>query len=70
VTRTTPDIRDILRRGEELAHCERLRRWLRASIILNFLLLAAVAGIVAGYSSSYLGAPPESAPVFKWGTSK
>jgi hypothetical protein len=68
VTRTTPDIRDIIKRGEELAHCERLRRWLSASIVLNVLLIAAVAGIVAGYSSSYLGALPESAPVFTWGT--
>ena len=70
MTAVSPDIREILKRGEEAAHCARLRRWLRASIVINVLLIAAVAGIVAGYSSSYStngAAAPSTAPSFSGG---
>ncbi len=59
------DVSDMLRKWEQAAHCARLRRWLRASIILNLILMAAVAGIVAGYSSSDGAAASATAPIFR-----
>lgn len=39
---------ELLKRSESEFHCRRLRRWLRASVVLNALLAAAVCGCVAG----------------------
>jgi hypothetical protein len=74
VTRLTADLHALIHSGEqsirakEAAHCRRLRRWLRASIILNVFLAAAVAGMFAHISSSSQGAPQVDAPAFSWGT--
>lgn len=63
------DVSDMLRRGEDAAHCRRLRHWLRASVILNIILSTALAGALLGaYSSSNGAAASSSAPVFTWGT--
>jgi hypothetical protein len=61
MTRTAPDIRDIIRRGEELSHCRRLRHWLRASIIINIILSTALAGALLGAYSSSTGLVAPSA---------
>ena len=68
MTTVSPDVRDILRRSDEAAHCKRLRHWLRASIIFNIFLAAAVAGMFAHISSSSQGAPQADAPAFFGGT--
>lgn len=53
MTRTAPepagvDYGEILRRAEAVSQCERMRRWLRVSVVANLLLAAAVAGLLAG----------------------
>lgn len=40
------DYGEILRRADAMSECERTRRWLRASVVLNMLLAAAVAGLL------------------------
>ena len=39
---------ELLKRSESEFHCRRLRRWLRASLVLNAVMLAAVAGLLVG----------------------
>jgi hypothetical protein len=54
---------DLLNRADQAFQCRVLRRWLRASVVLNFLLAAAVAGLLVGFlSSEPEGAHPSSAP--------
>ncbi len=39
------DYGEILRRADAISHCDRMRRWLRASLVANLLLGAAVVGM-------------------------
>ena len=61
------DLEELLKRGEEAFHCRRLRRWLRASLLLNILLAAALSGLLAHLisSSTHGAVPTTTAPLFQ-----